>query len=148
MKKINYGFAAILLMLGVACRKVPNVSCNSPTSDPSLAKELLIGKWQLERTFIAARRIGKLSKSRDQLPYVILTFSNDLTFQCFIADTLSSKGKFEFVKDGNTDLLTFQGGDLTFIDGVAPFKICNDSLYLNFNSYMSDIVPDQVWNKK
>ena len=132
----------------MACKKTPSVDCNSPTSDSTLAKELLIGEWRLERTFIAARGIGNVSKTRDQLPYVILNFYNDLTYQCFIADTLSCKGKYEFAKDGNTHLLTFQDVDLLFIDGVATYKICSDSLYMNFNSYMSDIVPDQVWNKK
>ena len=145
MKKMIFYLIFLSLM---ACKKTPSVDCNSPTSDSTLAKELLIGEWRLERTFIAARGIGKVSKTRDQLPYVILNFRNDLTFQCFIADTLSCKGKFEFAKDGNTDLLIFKDFDLLFIDGVAPFRICSDSLYLNFNSYMSDIVPDQVWNKK
>jgi hypothetical protein len=160
-KKMSFGFATIFLML-IACRKKEpepdlncnsptknqNISCNSPTNDTTIAKDLIIGQWRLERTSIAYRGKGIVTMTRDQLPYTILTLCKDQTYQCYVADTLSCKGKYEFIHDTGDDLIIFYNGNRPFLEfAVGPFEICNDSLFTYFNS-RSDGNPNEFWSRK
>ena len=59
-EKINYGFAVLLLVLAVmACKKTPEVCCNSPTRDVGLSQQLIVGDWRWAYSTEYNRLTGK-----------------------------------------------------------------------------------------
>jgi hypothetical protein len=158
MKNISFGLIAILLI--VCCKKAEpelncnsptkniNVSCNSPTSDITIARDYMIGQWRLERTDSLSSWAGKITKSRDQLPYTILNICEDQTYRCFEEDTLLCTGKVNYFIDANsTSILFFENQKSPYMFGEGHFKICQDSLFLIYRNY-SLIVANQVWSRK
>jgi hypothetical protein len=153
MKKIM--FYLVLLSLMAACRKSSCVDCSSPSESAAIAQELILGKWQLERTIFISRLLGKrIYKTKKDFPNYILIFQDKGIIKLFRNDTLIGGSTFKFIKEkeiaptsnSNRDLLFMNNLELpSQFEGVTPFGICNDSLYLSFQSYASDITPDQVW---
>jgi hypothetical protein len=136
MKKIHYGFAAILFMLGVACRKVPDVSCNSPTNDAALSNKIIIGKWEWVYEKIAApgyidiitKKVKGFSQQLEFCDDKYFLFKDGLlqkegTFR------ISSRKEFAGPIDSLLNVLVLEKRDKK-IERVFDFKICSDSLYL------------------
>ena len=155
MKKTLFYLVLLSLM---SCHKELYVSCDTPSNDAEIAKSLITGRWELERTRFASRRFGKvIYLTKKDLPHYVLIFQGKGTLQLFRNDTLIGDGSFKFIKE--KDIAPTSNSDLNLLfmnkvelpgefEGVVPFKICNDSLYLPFQSYASDATPDQVWSKK
>jgi hypothetical protein len=146
MKKINYGFAAILFMLGVACRKVPDVSCNSPTNDADLSRELIIGDWKWIRTHFLQSNV--ITTPKNALYQVELRFKEDGIVQIYkdgrFVDTSSYEIAIEkkytsFYGDTLRNVLAIRptkNFQITpVLERFVPIRICTDSLYLLYDSY-------------
>jgi hypothetical protein len=142
-KKMSFGFAAILFMLGVACRKVPDVSCNSPTNDAALSRELIIGKWRLHRIDV----------------FFDTSFTWFPSSKAEIDIKFKDDGVLEYYKDGDcidscryeVDTMkkyTLYSADSVYVlrlvnykpkmfglESMVPISICTDSLYLRYESF-------------
>lgn len=155
MKKFMMYLVLLSLM---SCRKELDIGCDVPSNSAEVAKSLIIGRWELENTRFASRRFGKvIYQTKKDLPHYVLIFQGKGTLQLFRNDTLIGDGSFKFIKE--KDIAPTSNSDLNLLfmnkvelpgefEGVVPFKICNDSLYLPFQSYSSDITPDQTWSKQ
>jgi hypothetical protein len=147
MKKIHYGFAAILFMLGVACRKVPDVSCNSPTNDADLSRELICGNWRWVKTRSLSN--GILITPDDVGYQFVLSFTDNGILKKYIDGNLSDTTNYEiaiekkyttFYGDTTRNVLAIGrplglGNPLPLIQHIVPIRICSDSLYLLYESY-------------
>jgi hypothetical protein len=150
-KKISIGLAAFLLMVGVACRKVPDVSCNSPTNDATLSMELICGNW----LWVKSRKLstGKIITSSDVGYQFQLTFTKDGRVEKYIDGNLVDTTTFEIAIEKK--YTTFYGDTLRnvlaigrplgfgnpppLIQHIVPIRICTDSLYLFYESYRSPV---------
>jgi hypothetical protein len=143
MKKMT--FYVILLSLMSACKHEPSIDCSAPTDDLNIARALITGRWELERTFLASRGIGIVRKTKNQLPRSVITFYSDSTCKYFVADTLLYAGDFRFVEFTGDQYLRFENAKGYYYSTI--FRICDDSLYLLYNA-SSDADANEIWAKK
>ena len=149
-KRIQFALAMLLLLLSMACKREPDISCNSPTNDLSLSRKFIIGTWRLDR----------------------VVYFIDTSFTSYAPDTL--RVDYEFRKDGTLwyyrnnqfvdscryeiDIMkkyTLYRGDTTRntlwlinrktkmgLQDLVPIWVCNDSLYLRYQSFRYDATGD------
>ena len=152
-KRIQFALAMLLLLLSMACKREPDISCNCPTNDLSLSRKLIIGTWRLHR-----------------VRYFINT-----DFTWYALDTIHAD--YEFRKDGtlwyykNSQFIdsckyeidvmkkyTLYQGDTTRntlwvayfrhtmgLERLVPISVCNDSLYLKYQSFAYDTTGDEYF---
>ena len=148
----------IVLFLIISCNKDEiqyNVPCNSPTSDIKVSKELIVGKWmwvsELYRDQMSGQYILKTPQSEGYTRQLNAT-KNNLEF--FKNNAVDQKYLYDFVVEST---ITNYSGDslnvLVFKDvttGVRTnhthFKICNDTLTLNFQ-VLSSFKGIEKWAK-
>ena len=157
MKKINYGFVAVLLFLAVmACKKTPEVSCNSPTNDAAMSRELIVGSWRLHRMVFTSDsfyvryppKSGEISikfKSNGTLEYYK---NGDFIDSCRYEIDKFSKYSF-YPPDSVINVLRLINRNplsmLIGLQDIVPIRICNDSLYLRYDSFRYHSVGDNYY---
>jgi hypothetical protein len=150
MKKMMFYLIFLSLM---ACSKTPN--CTEATDDPEIAKCAIIGEWRLIRTFIVSRTVGPIHVTgkvvRDEV--IIFKKNEDLEFYVLGQKILDSPYRFAKGKEFS-NLSTDEQNLLNIIKpkeeigSLTTYRICNDSLYLRFNSFRYDELPDRIYAKK
>ena len=152
LKKINYGFAAILLMLAMACNKEPDVSCNSPTNDLALSKELIVGTWRWAYSIQSNRQTGNKDVTTPQSEKVerTMTFCDDGKLEIKQDGKIITKTTFQFRKMSEWSLYPPDSTKyiLSWKANNVVWRICTDSLYLPYQSFAFDASKDEVWQKK
>ncbi len=140
-------------------KKPPLVDCSRTTTNRDTAQTLIVGKWQLERTVFADRRLGKtVYKYANELPRIILDFRKEGSFDYFQNDTLRAASTYGFYK--LSEITKFQADSTRnalhmpqmLSRGVSfgtliTYRICDDSLFLPFQSFAFDAVEDQIFKK-
>ena len=157
MKKFNYAFLALLFLLAMACKKdprppppLPDVNCNRPTNNLSLSRQLIVGTWRYKR-YVFYGINGWIRRDVDtaQIDY---QFRNDGTLWYY------KKGEFIDSCRYEIDIMkkyTLYQGDTTRntlwlinrkigmgLASLVPIWVCNDSLYLPYQSFRYDTVQD------
>ena len=149
-KKFPFAFVAALLLLAMACKKdppLPDVSCDKPTNDLALSRQLIIGTWQWSKTihFIDHDQIITPDSTGKN---VQLVFRKDGIVEHYFNGRLNDTSSYEIEV---MKKYTWNQGDTTlnllwirhinsrtfypFIKEVAPIRVCNDSLYLRYESF-------------
>lgn len=134
----------ILLFLILSCKKDEiqyNIPCNSPTSNIKISKELIVGKWvwvsELYRDQLTGQYILKTPTSEGYTRQLIATkssleYSKNISFE--------QKYHYDFVvestitnfPDDSLSVLVFKDYSTGVRTNYTHFKICNDTLTLNF----------------
>lgn len=134
----------ILLFLIFSCNKEEiqyNIPCNSPTSDIKISKELIVGKWmwvsELYRDQMTGQYILKtpqsegytrqLSANKNNLDF----FKNNATEQKYLYDFVVESTITNYSGD-SLNVLVFKDFNTGVRSNHTHFKICNDTLTLNF----------------
>ena len=149
-KKFPVAFVAALLLLAMACKKdppVPDVSCDKPTNDKEVSKQLIVGTWQWDRTirFFDINEVIKPDSAHDN---VKLVFRSDGIVEHYLNGKFNDTSSYEidvmkkytkFYADTTVNILYIRhiNNILTYpaIHTIAPIRICNDSLYLKYESF-------------
>ena len=152
MQKINYGFVAILFMLVIACRKIPDVSCDSPTNDAALSRKLICGEWTWSYSKQYARQLGTtiITTPKSESITKKMIFYNDGRLKIYKNSKLEVETTYQFRKmsewslyppDSLKTILSWKNSDVVW-------RICTDSLYLPYQTFAFDAAKDEVWEKK
>ena len=146
VKKINYGFAAILLMLAMACNKEPDISCNSPTNDLALSKELIIGKWRLNRCvyFFDTSYVWTPPKSA----LIDVKFTKKGVVEYYVGGKIQATCRYEinpmnkytlYPPDSTVNVLRLIDRKPLImaraLENMVPIRVCSDSLFLRYESF-------------
>ena len=156
MKKINYGFAVIGLMLLIACNKVPDVSCNSPTNDAALSRKLIVGTWRLDRVQ------NSLDTTFTWYPptkgMIDVKFKEDGTLEYYVDNKFVDSCKYDiaimkkytlYYADTTRNVLFMNHKQrMIGLEGMVPIRICSDSLYLRYESFRYHGVGDCFYYRK
>ena len=155
-KNIQYALAMLLVLL-MACQKDPDVSCNSPTNDLALSRKLIIGTWRLKRTVFESTT-GIIRKTLD-------TAQIDVKFTTNGIVEYYEKGKFIDTCRYEIDTMkkySLYRGDTArnvlwipirklsmakVLYDMVPLRVCNDSLFLLYQSFAYDAVSDRYFYK-
>lgn len=152
MKKINYGFAAIGLMLLIACSKVPDVSCNGPTNDAALSRKLIIGEWIWSYSKQYSRQSGTSTITTPKSDSIAKTmiFYSDGRLKIYKNSKLEVETTYQFRKMSEWSLYPPDSLKtiLSWKNSNVIWKICTDSLYLPYQTFAFDAAKDEVWEKK
>ena len=155
MKKIIYGFAAILFMLAIACRKIPDVSCDSPTNDAALSKKLICGTWRLDRIETSLDTVATFRPP--QIGLIDITFREDGTLKYCIDNKCVDTLKYDidimkkytlYYKDTTRNVLFINTKGMIGLNFIVPLRICSDSLYLPYESYRYHGVGNCIYYRK
>ena len=152
MKKFNYTFMALLFLLAMACKKdppppLPDVNCNRPTNDLTLSRQLIVGTWQWSKTvhFFDHDQVITPDSTGNN---VRLVFRTDGIVEHHFNGRLNDTSSYEI------DIMkkyTWNQGDTTlnllfirhlnskasypYMQIIVPIRVCNDSLYLKYESF-------------
>ena len=152
MKKINYGFAAIGLMLFIACSKVPDVSCDSPTNDAALSRKLIRGEWIWSYSKQYSRQSGKeiITTPKSDSIAKTMIFYSDGRLKIYKNNKLEVETTYQFRKMSEWSLYPPDSLKtiLSWKSSNVIWRICNDSLYLPYQTFAFDAAKDEVWEKK
>ena len=147
MKKINYGFVLLLLLLAVmACKKdpLPDVNCNSPTNDLALSKELIVGCWRLSKTryFFDSSYVVNYVLNKNSID---IRFTKDGVVECYQGGEFIDSSRYEidimkkytlFPGDTTRNVLWIVNTKKMYaLENLVPIRICTDSLYLFYESF-------------
>ena len=158
VKKINYVFATILLMLAIACKREPLVSCNSPTNDLALSRELIIGKWRMNRSvvFFDTSFVWVPPKSA----MIDVKFTKKGIVEYYVNGRLQDTCRYEinpmnkytlFPRDSTVNVLwLINRNRLTMsrgLEDMVPIRICTDSLFLRYESFRYHGIGDNYFFK-
>ena len=151
MKKFNYAFLALFFLLAMACKKdppLPDVNCNRPTNDLILSRQLIIGCWQWHRTvhFFDVNKIITPDSTGDN---VRLVFKKNGIVEHYLNGRLNDTSSYEIdimkkysSNTGDTTLnllwirqINNSTSSYPHIKDVVPIRVCNDSLYLKYESF-------------
>ena len=156
-KKFPFVFVAALLLLAMACKKdpplpdPPNVSCDKRTNDVAISKQLIVGTWQWAYSKFRSRFLGTTIITNPQTDSIerSMTFNSDGRLMIYENGVLKQETTYKFRKmsewslfpgDSTRYIFSWKGSDVTW-------RICNDSLYLPYQSFTYDWLTDQVWKK-
>lgn len=155
MKKINYGFATIGLMLLIACSKVPDVSCDSPTNDAALSRKLILGTWRLHRIQTALDTTATWYPPKKGM--IDVKFKEDGTLEYYVDNKLVNSTKYDidimkkytlYYADTTRNVLSIDKQGMTGLESLVPIRICSDSLYLRYESFRYHGVGDCFYYRK
>jgi len=151
-------YLIIFLFLFISCKKDEiqyDVSCNAPTSDITISKSLIVGNWvwisELYRDQMSGQYILKTPQTEGYTRH--LTVSKDI-LQFYKNNAFEQKYRFEFVvessitnyPDDSLNVLVFKDYNTGIRANHTHFKICNDTLTLNFQ-VLSSFKGIEKWAK-
>ena len=149
-KQIQYALAMLLLLL-MACQKDPDVSCNSPTKDVNTSKKLIVGTWQWaysKQYFRSSSRWVITNPQTDTIERS-MTFNKNGQLMIYENGLVKTETTYQFRKMSEWSL--FPGDSARYIISWkynnVVWRICNDSLYLPYQSFDNDAAKDEVWKK-
>ena len=161
-KKFPFAFVAALLLLAMACKKdpplpdpPPNVSCDKPTNDKELSKQLIVGTWRVHRVqFLINTPFTYYPPDTIHSDY---QFRNDGTLWFYVNSRFVDSCKYEI---GIMKKYTLYPGDTTrntlwlvnykrtmYLERLVPIRVCNDSLYLKYQSFAYDNSGDYYFHR-
>ena len=155
MKKINYGFATIGLMLLIACNKVPDVSCDSPTNDAALSRKLILGTWRLHRIQFSLDTSYTWYPPKKEM--IDVKFKEDGILEYYVDNKLINSCKYDidimkkytlYFADTTRNVLSIDKRGMNGLEGLVPIRICSDSLYLPYESFRYDGIGDCYYYRK
>jgi hypothetical protein len=146
MKKHLVFALAFLLLLLVACQKDPDVGCDMPTNDLALSRKLIVGTWRWDRTvrFFDTNQVIKPLLMGDQ---VELIFKKNGIVEYYVGGRLNDTSSYEidvmkkytlFYADTTVNTLyirNLRSKTLPSMQSLVPIRICNDSLFLKYESF-------------
>ncbi|MGQ0737522.1 MAG: hypothetical protein ACT4OJ_00525 [Bacteroidota bacterium] len=133
----------ISIFLIASCKKdiQYDVPCNAPTNDITISRQLFIGNWtwvsELYRDRLTGQTILKTPQTEGYTRQ-LKVFNSHLEF--FKNNSLEGKYLYDFViessitnyPDDKTNVLVFKDYNTGIRDNHVHYKICNDTLILNF----------------
>ncbi len=149
----------IFPVLIIACRKNKihyNITCNNPTNDINISRELIIGKWtwvsELYREQLTGQYILKTPATEGYTKQ--RTFEKNLTGDFFKNNVSVGLYRYEIVTentitnfpDDTTNVLVFKDYTTGQRSNYVHYKICNDTLTLNFQ-IRSGLAGQEKWAK-
>ena len=165
----------LTLLSLMACKKTPSiedeitkpkeevsqkpslVSCNTPTRNPDTAKIIIIGKWQLERTIFVSMILGKvIYRTYKDYDKEVIHFKEDGMLDFYLKDSLVVTSPYninklsettKYPKDSTIYALRAEKIKGVSFGTLTTYRICDDSLYLPFNSFREDAIPDKIYKK-
>ena len=148
----------IISLLITACKKDKshyNIPCNNPTNDIRISKDLIMGKWtwvsELYRDQLTGQLILKTPQSEG---YTRQLFASNSVLEYSKNHTFEQKYLYEFVieksitnfPDDTTNVLVFKDYTTGQRSNYVHYKICNDTLTLNFQ-IRSSFAGIEKWTK-
>lgn len=134
----------LIIFLFLSCKKEKveyNVSCKSPTNDINISKSLILGKWiwvsELYRVQLTGQYILKTPQSEGYTKEVI-ALNNRLYF--YRNNSFEKKYLYDLVKESeitnylgdSANVLVFKDYNTNLRTNHVDYRICNDTLILNF----------------
>lgn len=148
----------IFPVLIIACRKNKihyNITCNNPTNDINISRELIIGKWTWVSKLYREQLTGQLIlKTPQSEGYTRQMFASNSVLEYFKNYTFKQKYSYEFTieraitnyPDDTTNVLVFKDYNTGQRSNYVHYKICNDTLTLNFQ-ILSSFKGIEKWAK-
>lgn len=142
MKKI---LLFCLILNGVSCTKLPDVSCNERTRDLELSKQLFVGKWSLVRSQYSGDvepNPKPVIQSETGISETVHFTKDGLVF--FATNGFPkaiSRYRILPIKDyftyetSDTPVLIFEDDNAKRKELIRFFSVCSDSLYLGRGSF-------------
>lgn len=142
----------------MSCKKEKikyDVPCNNPTSDITVSKSLIVGKWEwvseLYRVQFTNQYIPKTPQS-EGYTRLLIVYPDRIEF--FKNNSFEQKYRYDFVIEStitnyygdSLNVLVFKDFDIGQRSSHTNFNICNDTLVLNFQ-IISDIKGQEKWEK-
>jgi hypothetical protein len=137
MKKIM--FYLVLLSLMAGCKKTPTLSvdCRSPTNNLTVCRELIIGKWNLVKLVRSIDTSAVITPTNGHSASLI--FLNNGTIEYYQDEKYIARDSYDiaimkkFTKDKADTLRNVLWTKKDRM--IVPLKICDDSLYLPYESF-------------
>ena len=157
-KHIQYALATLLVLL-MACQKDKEpdiyVSCDKPTNDLVLSQKLIIGTWRLKRTvFLSTTDIIRRDIDTAQID---VKFTKNGIVEYYEKGQLIDTCGYEidimkkytlFYGDTTRNVLWMPRRKPSMAKAIyymVPLRICNDSLFLLYQSFAYDAVSDRYF---
>ena len=158
MKKFNYAFLALLFLLAMACKKdppLPDVSCNSPTNDLTLSRQLIVGTWRFKR-YVFQSTTGVIRKTVDS-DEIEVKFTKKGIVEYYEKGKCIDTCRYDidimkkyslYASDTTRNVLWISNKKpsmATVLHYMVPLRVCNDSLYLLYQSFTYDAMSDNYF---
>ena len=152
-------FAAIFLLIQQSCEKnnlTHDVSCDIPTNEKIASKFLIIGNWNWVSELYWSQREGRLILLTPETEgYTRKLIVNSREFEFRKDNMIESKFLYDFIQESevttiNTDsstVLVFKNINTGAYSNYVHFRICNDTLTLNFQ-VRSDFKGQEKWARR
>lgn len=152
-------FLFVFLFLTVSCHKekVPRVDCDSPTSDISKTKSVIVGSWawayEKYRDRVSQTYIIKTPQTEGYTRQYNFLKNNDV--RIYKNNNLIETATYEITTlnvvtgsdmDKERIILLFKNKTNGQRTDFAPIQICNDTLTLNYQAYL-DTKGHEKWHK-
>ncbi|MFZ6025869.1 MAG: hypothetical protein ACOYVG_15610 [Bacteroidota bacterium] len=151
-------YLIILIFLLASCKKDKvqyNIPCISPTNNIKISENLILGKWIWVSEYYVQPFTGNIFlKTPQSEGYTrqLNVYSDMLEF--FKNNSFEQRYRYEFViensitnyPDDTTNVLVFKDYSTGQRSNYVHYKICNDTLTLNFQ-IRSDAVGQVKWAK-
>jgi hypothetical protein len=135
-------------------KKPPLVDCINPTQKRDTAQILFIGKWRLTRSVLRGwtGTSHLFAKKKEEI-----VFKDNGIVEYFDQDTLKMSSPYEFIRlsdvsnimsDSSRILLKMEKMHGYGLRSHTTFAVCDDSLYLLFNSFFYDGAADRIYAKQ
>lgn len=144
----------------LSCKKEERktyVDCKKPTNDADLTRSLIIGDWEWQYEKFRSRGLGKTiiytPKTTGYRKSFRFLFSQRV-FQ-YWNDTLVGNLRYEIAPLSSVtsfpadtqQVIVFRNTQTNIRESHVSFRICNDSLYLNYQ-IESDVKGNDVYSRK
>ena len=139
----------------MACKKAPlvlSVDCKTPSKDLAICKELILGKWEWDRTVTRIDTHATFTPKNFGNHRFVLNFKTEGLVESYVDGDFKDTARYEIVDAGkfykpdsgiSYFIIPFydkgykNGGRFYQNSNVAPIKICDDSLYLPYENLFS-----------
>ena len=148
----------ILVFLLSACKKHTlqyNISCNNPTNNIDISYQLIRGNWTWVSEYYVQPFTGNIFyRTPISEGYTKQILASNSTFEYLKNGRFEQRYHYEFViektltnyPDDTTNVLVFKNFETGQSTNYVHYKICNDTLTLNYQ-IRSDAVGKEKWVK-
>lgn len=149
---------AIFLVLFASCKKdkdiTYNIPCSNPTNDATISSSLIIGRWKWVSEYFCTRGFPCVFKTPVTEGYTMdLIFDNN-SLKAYKNGLETEKYQYGFAPEKTYTLypldtitvLEFKNFQTGVHSGYVHFKVCNDTLTLNYQVW-SDTHGQEKWAK-